>query len=274
MHKNAMKCNETLNKWCKNKHGASKFMDTLQMYHSPNPKSSPPIRQTRRSRANPATRLDPPPPPPCTTSSSCHHAQDAHVLRHRRNRPAMPSKQSSRPSKEEDQPDLDLAGKKPRPRWPGLHSAERLLPSPGLHCSILHREPMPPTVPGAPAWREPTPTPPVAPRRPSPSWTSLAFAPPTTVAVALVNSAPPAAAALNRRSTATRRLEGPRSPREKMPHRHLPWGAHGFASGLSGGGDAGESGWRPLEAAAPRVPPCRQRRVTRGWSLKEGFWGY
>jgi hypothetical protein len=24
MHKNATKCNETLNKWCKNKHGASK----------------------------------------------------------------------------------------------------------------------------------------------------------------------------------------------------------------------------------------------------------
>jgi hypothetical protein len=29
MHKNAMKCNETLSKWCKNKHGASKIMDTL-----------------------------------------------------------------------------------------------------------------------------------------------------------------------------------------------------------------------------------------------------
>jgi hypothetical protein len=30
---------------------------------SPNPKLSPPIRQTRRSRANPATRRHPPPPP-------------------------------------------------------------------------------------------------------------------------------------------------------------------------------------------------------------------
>jgi hypothetical protein len=33
MHKNATKCNETLSKWCKNKHGASKMMDTLETYH-------------------------------------------------------------------------------------------------------------------------------------------------------------------------------------------------------------------------------------------------
>jgi hypothetical protein len=32
MHKNAMKCNETLSKWCKNKHGASKIMDMLETY--------------------------------------------------------------------------------------------------------------------------------------------------------------------------------------------------------------------------------------------------
>jgi hypothetical protein len=32
MHKNTTKCNETLSKWCKNKHGASKIMDTLEMY--------------------------------------------------------------------------------------------------------------------------------------------------------------------------------------------------------------------------------------------------
>jgi hypothetical protein len=35
MHKSATKCNETLSKWCKNKHGASKIMDTLETYHSP-----------------------------------------------------------------------------------------------------------------------------------------------------------------------------------------------------------------------------------------------
>jgi hypothetical protein len=35
MHKSATKCNETLGKWCKNKHGASKIMDTLETYHWP-----------------------------------------------------------------------------------------------------------------------------------------------------------------------------------------------------------------------------------------------
>jgi hypothetical protein len=34
MHKNAMKCNETLSKWCKNKHGASKIIDTFETYQS------------------------------------------------------------------------------------------------------------------------------------------------------------------------------------------------------------------------------------------------
>jgi hypothetical protein len=33
MHKNATKCNKTLSKWCKNKHGASKIIDTLETYH-------------------------------------------------------------------------------------------------------------------------------------------------------------------------------------------------------------------------------------------------
>jgi hypothetical protein len=33
MHKNATKCNETLSKCCKNKHGASKIMDMLETYH-------------------------------------------------------------------------------------------------------------------------------------------------------------------------------------------------------------------------------------------------
>jgi hypothetical protein len=35
MHKNVMKCNETLSKWCKNKHGASKIIDTLETYQAP-----------------------------------------------------------------------------------------------------------------------------------------------------------------------------------------------------------------------------------------------
>jgi hypothetical protein len=32
MHKSAMKCNKTLGKWCKNKHGASKIIDTFETY--------------------------------------------------------------------------------------------------------------------------------------------------------------------------------------------------------------------------------------------------
>jgi hypothetical protein len=33
MHKNATKCNEIVGKWYKNKHGASKIIDTFEMYH-------------------------------------------------------------------------------------------------------------------------------------------------------------------------------------------------------------------------------------------------
>jgi hypothetical protein len=32
MHKSAMKCNEIVGKWCKNKHRASKIIDTLETY--------------------------------------------------------------------------------------------------------------------------------------------------------------------------------------------------------------------------------------------------
>jgi hypothetical protein len=32
MHKSATKCNKTLSKWCKNKHGASKIIDTFETY--------------------------------------------------------------------------------------------------------------------------------------------------------------------------------------------------------------------------------------------------
>jgi hypothetical protein len=34
MHKNTTKYNETLSKWCKNKHGASKIIDTLETYQA------------------------------------------------------------------------------------------------------------------------------------------------------------------------------------------------------------------------------------------------
>jgi hypothetical protein len=33
MHKSATKCNETVGKWCKNKHGALKIIDTFETYH-------------------------------------------------------------------------------------------------------------------------------------------------------------------------------------------------------------------------------------------------
>jgi hypothetical protein len=36
MHKSATKCNETLGKWCKNKHGASKIIDTFETYQDVN----------------------------------------------------------------------------------------------------------------------------------------------------------------------------------------------------------------------------------------------
>jgi hypothetical protein len=34
MHKNATKCNKTQSKWCINKHGASKIIDTFETYHT------------------------------------------------------------------------------------------------------------------------------------------------------------------------------------------------------------------------------------------------
>jgi hypothetical protein len=35
MHKNATKCNKTESKWCINKHGASKIIDTFETYQTP-----------------------------------------------------------------------------------------------------------------------------------------------------------------------------------------------------------------------------------------------
>jgi hypothetical protein len=34
MHKNTTKGNKTLSKWCKNRHGASKIIDTVETYQS------------------------------------------------------------------------------------------------------------------------------------------------------------------------------------------------------------------------------------------------
>jgi hypothetical protein len=45
MHKNAMKCKKTQSKWCINKHGASKIIDTFETYqwHRPQAKSRHPM---------------------------------------------------------------------------------------------------------------------------------------------------------------------------------------------------------------------------------------
>jgi hypothetical protein len=40
MHKNATKCNKTQSKWCINKHGASKIIDTFETYQSPDQMAS------------------------------------------------------------------------------------------------------------------------------------------------------------------------------------------------------------------------------------------
>jgi hypothetical protein len=40
MHKSATKCNKTIGKWCKNKHGASKIIDTLETYQPAPPSTA------------------------------------------------------------------------------------------------------------------------------------------------------------------------------------------------------------------------------------------
>jgi hypothetical protein len=45
MHKNATKYNETLSKWCKNKHGASKIIDTFETYQPPLTGRPPPVKE-------------------------------------------------------------------------------------------------------------------------------------------------------------------------------------------------------------------------------------
>jgi hypothetical protein len=45
MHKSATKCNETIGKWCKNKHGASKIIDTLETYQGGRRETLPPTKE-------------------------------------------------------------------------------------------------------------------------------------------------------------------------------------------------------------------------------------
>jgi hypothetical protein len=63
MHKNAMKCNETLSKWCKNKPGASKIIDTFETYQAPSgarPEAASSCSPTRlmKKAMSPSTRIE------------------------------------------------------------------------------------------------------------------------------------------------------------------------------------------------------------------------
>jgi hypothetical protein len=51
MHKNATKCNKTQSKWCINKHGASKIIDTFETYHALMKKSDKKFEWTEEADA-------------------------------------------------------------------------------------------------------------------------------------------------------------------------------------------------------------------------------
>jgi hypothetical protein len=58
MHKSATKCNETLSKWCKNKHGASKIVDTLETYHHATAKTTKHTIKTTSSKHGASKIID------------------------------------------------------------------------------------------------------------------------------------------------------------------------------------------------------------------------
>jgi hypothetical protein len=90
MHKSATKCNETIGKWCKNKHGASKIIDTFETYHrlqTAAPQRPPRWmthcrgasettprghRRARRSWVGAARQSQPTRPPPTASPPRCH----------------------------------------------------------------------------------------------------------------------------------------------------------------------------------------------------------
>jgi hypothetical protein len=59
MHKNATKCNETLSKWCKNKHGASKIIDAFETYHLSSEKTEAATREDTTVDPEVSTPTDP-----------------------------------------------------------------------------------------------------------------------------------------------------------------------------------------------------------------------
>jgi hypothetical protein len=60
MHKNTMKCDKTLSKWCKNKHGASKIIDTFETYQVFMEEKSRPPAMPENSPWAPQTTTTPP----------------------------------------------------------------------------------------------------------------------------------------------------------------------------------------------------------------------
>jgi hypothetical protein len=52
MYKNATKCNETIGKWCKNKHGESKIIDTFETYQIASGARTPSHGTCRRERCS------------------------------------------------------------------------------------------------------------------------------------------------------------------------------------------------------------------------------
>jgi hypothetical protein len=56
MHKSATKRNETLSKWCKNKHGASKIIDTFWTYlaHHSNDTACAEVEQRGKEHNSPS----------------------------------------------------------------------------------------------------------------------------------------------------------------------------------------------------------------------------
>jgi hypothetical protein len=45
VYKSTTKCNETLGKWCKNKHGASKIIDTFETYQEHDDRFGPTVEE-------------------------------------------------------------------------------------------------------------------------------------------------------------------------------------------------------------------------------------
>jgi hypothetical protein len=57
MHKSATKCNKTLGEWCKNKHGASKNIDTFETYHPRTPRNIQEVQASKLGDAPEAPLL-------------------------------------------------------------------------------------------------------------------------------------------------------------------------------------------------------------------------